>query len=265
MTTRSFRNAVAALLALAFVPLTAAPAWAVISGVMPTRVAVPGATVDLPITVSQSLATQNVLAIQLRVVLDPNIVSASWLATGLVQTWGAPFTNVTSTFAALATSGTTPIATTNTDLATLRVTVSAATPLGTDIPLHLSIFQLNGGVPATAVIDGLIRVRSATDAPPLAITGLALLDPAPSPVRGRARFAFALPAGARPGIGARLSIVDVRGRLVRTLAEGVSGAGHHEVTWDAADASGRRVAPGLYFATLEWNGTRLTRRVPVLR
>jgi hypothetical protein len=260
-------------IALFLAPLVAAALVAAVpsraadvTGSMPTVVVQPGATVDLPITISPNLAALNVLAIELRVPLDPtNIVGASWLPTGLVQTWGTPFTNVTSTFAALATAGTTPITSTATDLATLRVTVSASAVLGTDVPLTLSIFRLNAGTPTTTVLNGLLRIRSATDVPIAGATGLTLIGPAPSPVRGATRLSFTLPLTGQGGADARLAIYDVRGRSVRTLARGVSGAGLHEVTWDAADEAGRRVAPGLYFATLEWNGKRLVRRIPVVR
>jgi hypothetical protein len=247
--------------------IAAAPSrGADVTGAMPTVVAQPGATVDLPITISPSLAGLNVFAIELRVPLDPaNIASASWQPTGVVQAWGTPYTNVTSTFAALATAGTTPVTSTSTDLATLRVTVSASAVIGTDVPLTLSIFRLNAGTPSTAVLDGLLRIRAGADVPLEGGAGLALLGPTPSPVLGNARLSFALPATGRDGRGARLAIYDVRGRLVRTLARGVSGAGLHVVTWDAADSDGRRVAPGLYFAALDWNGRLLTRRVPVVR
>ena len=162
-----------------------------VTGVMPTRVVEPGATVDLPITISRSLAGLNVLAIELRVPLDPaNIAGASWQPTGVVQTWGPPYTNVTSTFAALATAGATPVTSTSTDLATLRVTVSASAPLGTDVPLTLSIFRLNAGTPSTAVLDGLLRIRAAAAVPLEGGAGLALLGPAPSPVLGTARLSL---------------------------------------------------------------------------
>jgi len=260
-TTLFFAPLVAAAL-VAAAPLRAAD----VTGTMPTVVAQPGATVDLPITISPDLSALNVLAIELRVPLDPaNIVGATWLPTGLVQTWGTPFTNVTSTFAALATAGTTPITSTATDLATLRVNVSPSAVLGTDVPLTLSIFRLNAGTPTTAVLNGLLRIRSAADVPIAGADGVTLTGPAPSPVRGATRLSFTLPLEGRGGAGARLAIYDVRGRVVRTLARGVSGAGLHEVTWDAADEAGRRVSPGLYFATLEWNGKRLVRRVPVVR
>ena len=50
---------------------------------------------------------------------------------------------------------------------------------------------------------------------------------------------------------ARLSVYDVRGRLVRSLVSRVLSEGSHPFTWDARDASGRRVPAGLYVYRLE--------------
>ena len=50
---------------------------------------------------------------------------------------------------------------------------------------------------------------------------LALSAPTPSPVRGNARFTFALPASG----AVRLELFDLAGRHVATLAEGTLAAG----------------------------------------
>ena len=53
--------------------------------------------------------------------------------------------------------------------------------------------------------------------------------------------------------GTSLTLVDVSGRLVRTLLDGSLVAGPHLIWWDGEDTGGQRVAPGVYFARL---GTR---------
>ena len=64
-----------------------------------------------------------------------------------------------------------------------------------------------------------------------------------SVIRGAGRFAFTLPgAGA-----ARLSVYDVSGRLVATIADGFHSAGRHEATWNAEGAGGKS---GVYFLIL---------------
>ncbi len=47
-----------------------------------------------------------------------------------------------------------------------------------------------------------------------------------------------------------LRIYDTAGRLVRVLIDGHREAGHHEMTWDGLDGSGRPVASGVYFYRL---------------
>jgi Tol biopolymer transport system component len=48
----------------------------------------------------------------------------------------------------------------------------------------------------------------------------------------------------------RLQIFDVRGRKIRTLADGESGAGSYSVTWDGLGSDGNRVASGIYIYRL---------------
>jgi hypothetical protein len=66
----------------------------------------------------------------------------------------------------------------------------------------------------------------------------------PNPFSAETRIGFVLRAADR----VRVSLFDVRGRLVRTLADHRLGAGPHEVVWDGADQMGSRVSPGIYFA-----------------
>jgi flagellar hook assembly protein FlgD len=45
----------------------------------------------------------------------------------------------------------------------------------------------------------------------------------------------------------RLEVFDLRGAVVRTVADREFEAGWHRLRWDARDAAGRTVEPGLYF------------------
>ena len=62
--------------------------------------------------------------------------------------------------------------------------------------------------------------------------------------------AAALPAAAR----VRLRVFDVRGRMIRTLVDGLRPAGTNQATWDGRDNTGRRVASGTYYARLIADG-----------
>ncbi len=72
---------------------------------------------------------------------------------------------------------------------------------------------------------------------------------------------FALPAPTR----ARLDVLDVRGRLVRTLLDAERNAGIQRVPWNGTDSAGRPVANGIYFLRLEAGGRTLSSKVVKVR
>jgi hypothetical protein len=91
---------------------------------------------------------------------------------------------------------------------------------------------------------------------------LELLPNRPNPFSGVTSIAFALPLPGR----ASLSVYDATGRLVRTLASRETlAAGRHEVTWNGDDASGSRVAPGVYAVRLESAHGTASRKIHLLR
>jgi hypothetical protein len=57
-------------------------------------------------------------------------------------------------------------------------------------------------------------------------------------------------------------VFDAAGRRVRTLFSGEQALGEHSLTWDFV-GSDRRVGAGLYFVTLDFDGTRTMLKVPV--
>jgi carboxypeptidase T len=95
---------------------------------------------------------------------------------------------------------------------------------------------------------------------PPALAGLELAAPWPNPARSIAHLGFSLPgAGA-----ATLTVHDVQGRRVRTLAGGPRAAGRYVMAWDLRDDGGRRVAPGLYLVRLSGDAGVRTSRVVAL-
>jgi hypothetical protein len=63
----------------------------------------------------------------------------------------------------------------------------------------------------------------------------------------------------------RLTVHDVTGRRVTTLASGIRDEGAHRVRWDGLDNRGERVAPGVYFVRLESRHVHQTERIVLLR
>jgi hypothetical protein len=84
-----------------------------------------------------------------------------------------------------------------------------------------------------------------------------LFAPSPNPSRNSAHVAFTLPRADH----AQLRVLDLGGRVVRTLAEGDFTAGLHESTWDGRDIAGAVAPAGIYFASLEVDGHREARRL----
>jgi hypothetical protein len=90
-------------------------------------------------------------------------------------------------------------------------------------------------------------------------TVLALLGAEPNPLRGSGWVAFALPVETR----VRLSVVDVAGREVAILAEGVYPAGVHRADWSTGRVES--IGAGIYFLRLATPGSVLVKKVTMLR
>ena len=62
-----------------------------------------------------------------------------------------------------------------------------------------------------------------------------------------------------------LSIYDISGRRVATLAEARLAAGEHSVSWPGIDAAGRRLASGIYLYRLTANGRTATGKLTLVK
>jgi hypothetical protein len=92
---------------------------------------------------------------------------------------------------------------------------------------------------------------------------LSLEVTASNPFTTSTSFAYSLPAGAIAPL--RLTVHDARGRAVKTLVDRVQAPGTYSVAWDGTDQAGRRVASGVYFCRVEWNGQSDARRIVLLK
>ena len=108
-----------------------------------------------------------------------------------------------------------------------------------------------------AVARDSIEVMASSGAAPPFAAGWRLEAPRPNPFRDRVALSFDLP---RAG-PARLRVMDVGGRVVSTLVDGVLPSGRHAAGWNGLDQRGAPAAPGLYFVRLESGGRALTRKV----
>lgn len=83
------------------------------------------------------------------------------------------------------------------------------------------------------------------------------LASAPNPFRGSTTITCTLPSAAALAV----EVLDVSGRRVRVLAEGVHAPGSHTLRWDGRDAEGRPVRAGLYLVRATSGGTSRSVRV----
>ncbi len=112
-------------------------------------------------------------------------------------------------------------------------------------------------------IDNITFGQSATVDVPVAARppdALELLA-SPNPSARDVTLALRLPRAAALTLG----VYDLRGAEVARLADGATDAGEHVYRWDGSDGTGRRAAPGLYFAVASVEGRRLTRPIVLLR
>jgi hypothetical protein len=124
-----------------------------------------------------------------------------------------------------------------------------------------------GGSIVEAGIDDfeVFAVRVASDAPEDVTNPIAtrLFPASPNPLTSStsATLRFQLP---RNG-AVTLEIVDVAGRRVQELVNGVLPAGQHAIGWNGRDDSGRLVPGGVYFQKLTAGGTEHTGKITVIR
>ena len=109
-------------------------------------------------------------------------------------------------------------------------------------------------VPVTLVVDNVSSADEDND-----ITSRAL-QVSPNPISGSAILTLGNPLG----LNGRITITDARGRTIQTF-DAATYAGLTRIPWNSIEPNGNKLAPGVYFITLNDNGSKTTRRVIVIR
>jgi hypothetical protein len=111
------------------------------------------------------------------------------------------------------------------------------------------------GLPGTLrfVVDGPLAVEAMR--PDFALAAH------PSPARAGSTIVFSLPRRQTVTI----TVADVAGRRVRTLARGVLEPGSHRLPWPGDDDAARPLPPGMVIVRLECEDGRATRRLALVR
>ena len=87
----------------------------------------------------------------------------------------------------------------------------------------------------------------------------------PNPFNPNTTIQFDLPAATNTTFDVRLEIVDVAGRLVKTLVNDKFTAGSYAINWDATNQRGASVPSGVYFYRLMANEEIQTRKMTLTR
>jgi hypothetical protein len=91
--------------------------------------------------------------------------------------------------------------------------------------------------------------------------GTISLDNFPNPFNPSTTVSYSLPKAS----DAQLTVYNLKGQLVRTLADEYKAAGEHHVVWDGRDNNSKQVSSGVYFIRLKAEGNFLTHKVLMLK
>lgn len=107
-------------------------------------------------------------------------------------------------------------------------------------------------------------VRSPVATVTLAELGFTLYQNQPNPFNPQTTIRYDIPAGSK-SMRVRLLILDIAGRVIRTLVDENMAGGSREAIWDGRDDRGSTVSSGVYFYVLDAGKDRQTRKLVLLK
>jgi len=117
-------------------------------------------------------------------------------------------------------------------------------------------------VVASAPFRGLLWLgRLTTATPDLAPVAASLAQNQPNPFNPSTSISYTMP---RDGM-VRLTVHDLRGRLVRTLVDGSRAEGRQSAVWNGRNEAGAAVASGVYVYRLQAGGQTLSRSMSLIK
>ncbi|OGG05890.1 MAG: hypothetical protein A3F83_10790 [Candidatus Glassbacteria bacterium RIFCSPLOWO2_12_FULL_58_11] len=151
-----------------------------------------------------------------------------------------------------------------------RFTVNAAPG---DYELYAGLADNSSGAPVTANVslegDSEMRIKlgsglldtDSKDQGPNLPRAFALAQNTPNPFNPSTTISYTVGAPAH----VRLTVYDLRGRLVSTLADKQVEAGTYYIQWNGSDSKGNQLASGVYFYRLESGSFTDTRKMVLLK
>jgi hypothetical protein len=106
----------------------------------------------------------------------------------------------------------------------------------------------NSGYPQWGVIPGKVIIKTnLTSQTAQYQNDFNLAQNYPNPFNSQTKISFSISVPS----GVKISVFNLSGQKVCTLLDEFRPAGHHQVTWNGKDASGREQASGLYIYSLK--------------
>ena len=109
--------------------------------------------------------------------------------------------------------------------------------------------------------EAIVAVPTGVSDEPLIPTKLALDQNYPNPFNPQTSISFTIPEKS----DLDLSVYNILGKKVRTLAHGEFEPGDHSVVFDGNNDSGKPVSAGIYFYRLETGNNAFTRKMVLLK
>jgi hypothetical protein len=127
-------------------------------------------------------------------------------------------------------------------------------------PASGGVFLLAGGFwQSRNSVSGVVLPSTPPPAP-VAPLAFRLHPPSPNPARGSVDVAFDLPETR----AVQLTVYNLQGARVRTLAARDFPAGSHRLSWNGTDEAGMRVGTGVYYLRLEAGASRAREKIIVV-
>jgi len=191
------------------------------------------------------------------------IISADTTGTGLVLAY-AP--SATATIPA----GSGTIFTIEYDI--LRPLAPSLLPMNVAMTLLGVEVQSNTGAMGMQEVDGVVSLDSrvpnggeSVDPGATLPKAFALAQNSPNPFNPSTTISYQVPEDAGAGVQFSLNVYDLRGRLVKTLAEGFKAPGVYQAFWDGSSNNGQKVSSGVYFYRFASDRYNATRKMVMLK
>ena len=114
-------------------------------------------------------------------------------------------------------------------------------------------------------IDAALAALDLSAAGDVPVAGHTLEAAFPNPFNPRTSIPFELAEGSGE-VTVRLEILDLRGRLVRTVLTGTRAPGRRYVAdWDGSNDAGRKMSSGVYLTRLTVDGLSFSRAITLIK